>query len=156
MRASRIRTALLLTGLLPALAGGCAEDGEENVLGEEDVAEGEALGEEEDLGEDEDEGDESDTIGIEQLGDEVTVDGEVIEIVDPQAFRVASERAGRTLLVVTATEHGVDEGSIVQATGLLGEMDVELAEEELGTDLDGALLEPYLGDLVVFADLVEE
>ncbi len=89
------------------------------------------------------------------LGDDVTVSGEVLEVIDPRAFRIAGPRAGDSLLVVSAPPHGVKEDEVVKVTGQLDELELLRIEEELDTDLDDDVFDPYEGDYVVVAKAVD-
>lgn len=86
-------------------------------------------------------------------GQEVTVAGDVQNVLSTVAFRLAG--VSWDVLVLDAQQAAVDEGDFVQVTGTVRQFDIPAIEEEFGTDLDDALYAQFEGDLVLVAQNVQ-
>lgn len=91
------------------------------------------------------------------LGDEITVSGEVSEVLSANAFRIAGDEFGdEGLGIVTAGPPELEGGAVVQVTGIVRERDTTTLEDDLGVDLtDDSLAGLDDVDYVVAASDVE-
>lgn len=143
--------------LAVVLLGGCADDPEP--LPEEDRPSVGVPGVEDTEGPPGEEPDVPDDVPVDDLladveafaGDDVSVTGEVAEVLTEQAFTLAAtDASGSPLLVVTSDTGGIEAGSQVSVTGAFEDdfrvpdaeafLAIDLEESELG-DLEG---QPYL------------
>ncbi len=90
------------------------------------------------------------------VGEEVTVSGEVIDLVDRHGFRLESDTATETLLVVTPEATAVKKDTIVQVTGTVHLLDVAALEDELGVELDEEVFAPFEDEVALVALAVEQ
>ncbi|GGC13278.1 hypothetical protein [Cellulomonas carbonis] len=86
-------------------------------------------------------------------GEDVTISGEVHEVLSTVAFRLVG--AGWTVVVIDAEQAAVEPGDTVEITGTVRQMDAAELGDDYGLDLDDALYEEYEGELVLVADTVE-
>lgn len=86
-------------------------------------------------------------------GEEVTVAGEVSEIISDVAFRLAG--VGWDVLILDSGQAAAEEGEAVQVTGTVRRFEIVTIEEEFGTDLDDELYTDFEGQLVLVADSIE-
>ncbi len=101
----------------------------------------------------------------EYYGQDVTVSGEVGELIGPNAFTIGNqdEAAGGTLLVVGANELSqiLEEGQelegneVAQVQGTVREFIVAEIEDEIGYGLDDGLFEEFEGDPAIVANAVD-
>lgn len=85
-------------------------------------------------------------------GETLTIAGRVSGLLSTVSFQLAG--AGWTVVVLDAQQAAVEAGDYVQVQGTVRQLDVAELEEEFGTDLDDAVYEPYVGDLVLVAESV--
>ena len=89
------------------------------------------------------------------LGETVTVNGEVSEVIGPNAFTVGGEEIGdNPILVVGAQVPALEEGAEVQVAGTVVEFQVLGYEEDLDLDLVDNEFEDFDGDPAVQATSV--
>lgn len=89
------------------------------------------------------------------IGETVTVNGEVSEVLDPTAFTVGGEEIGENpILVVGASVPTLAEGDEVQVAGTVTEFDVVGFEEDLDLDLVDDEFEDFDGDPAIAATSV--
>lgn len=89
------------------------------------------------------------------LGETVTVNGEVSEIIWPNAFTVGGEEIGENpILVVGAQVPTLEEGAEVQVAGTVVEFQVLGSEEDLDLDLVDNEFEDFDGDPAIQATSV--
>lgn len=89
------------------------------------------------------------------VGRDVTVSGEVAEVVSARAFVIAAGEIGEQLLVFSATgEPGPEVGAVVRVEGTVREVAVGPFEEDFDVELE-PLLEEFVGEVAVAADRVE-
>lgn len=152
IRNNRSVAAPLALATVVALVAGCSNDsaGPEQGTDVEDVAEAEP-----------EEGE-----GAQLLGQNVTVSGEVDEVVDEGAFRVGGDDLGGDSALVLSqsgsfddlgtdvNEGLVEDDTVVQVTGTVREFDLAAFEEEFGVDYDDELYEEFEGEVVIVADQV--
>jgi hypothetical protein len=75
------------------------------------------------------------------LGKTVTVEGEVLGVASPTAFRLSGENwDGEPLRVVDAAPPAVVEGESVRVTGVVREYEQSALEDEFDLDLDAPAL----------------
>lgn len=86
-------------------------------------------------------------------GEEVTVAGEVSEVVSDVAFRLAG--VGWDVLILDAAQAAAEEGEAVQVMGTVRRFEILTIEEEFGTDLDDELYTDFEGQLVLVADSID-
>ncbi len=86
-------------------------------------------------------------------GEEVTVAGEVSEVVSDVAFRLAG--VGWDVLILDSAQAAAVEGEAVQVSGTVRRFEILTLEEEFGTDLDDELYTDFEGQLVLVADSIE-
>ncbi len=147
-RRERVSRPLLVLVALPlaALLAGCG--------GEDEPAVDDEVGVEDEL---------VDDVGVEVefdgqalwVGEEVTVSGEVIDLVGRHGFRLESD-TGETVLVVTREMTSVKKDTVVQATGTVHLLDVAELHDELGVKLDEEVFAPFEGEPVLAAFAVEQ
>ncbi|WP_298456882.1 hypothetical protein [uncultured Cellulomonas sp.] len=87
-------------------------------------------------------------------GEDVTVEGEVYELVSTVAFRLAG--AGWEVVVLDAEQASVEPGDEVAVQGTVRQLSITEIEEDYGVDLEDELYTDYEGELVLVADTVEE
>ena len=85
-------------------------------------------------------------------GETVTIAGNVTNLLSTVSFQLAG--SGWTVVVLDAAQAAVEPGEYVQVQGTVRQLDIAELEEEFGTDLDDAVYEPYVGDLVLVAENV--
>lgn len=85
-------------------------------------------------------------------GENVTVEGEVFDVLSTVAFQLAG--AGWNVVVLDAEQAAVEPGEAVSVTGTVRQLDIAEIEEDYGVDLDDGLYELYEGDLVLVAETV--
>jgi len=85
-------------------------------------------------------------------GETLTIAGNVTDLLSTVSFQLAG--SGWTVVVLDAAQAEVEPGEYVQVQGTVRQLDVAELEEEFGTDLDDAVYEPYVGDLVLVAENV--
>lgn len=89
------------------------------------------------------------------LGETVTVNGEVSEVISPNAFTVGGEEIGENpILVVGAEVPALEEGAEVQVAGTVVEFQVIGFEEDLDLDLVDNEFEDFDGDPAIQATSV--
>lgn len=89
------------------------------------------------------------------LGETVTVNGEVSEVIGPNAFTVGGEEIGENpILVVGAQVPALEEGAEVQVAGTVVEFQVLGYEEDLDLDLVDNEFEDFDGDPAIQATSV--
>lgn len=89
------------------------------------------------------------------LGETVTVNGEVSEVIGPNAFTVGGEEIGdNPILVVGAQVPALEEGAEVQVAGTVVEFQVLGYEEDLDLDLVDNEFEDFDGDPAIQATSV--
>lgn len=89
------------------------------------------------------------------LGETVTVNGEVSEVIGPNAFTVGGEEIGENpILVVGAQVPTLEEGAEVQVAGTVVEFQVLGSEEDLDLDLVDNEFEDFDGDPAIQATSV--
>lgn len=89
------------------------------------------------------------------LGETVTVNGEVSEVIGPNAFTVGGEEIGdNPILVVGAQVPALEEGAEVEAAGTVVEFQVLGYEEDLDLDLVDNEFEDFDGDPAIQATSV--
>lgn len=86
-------------------------------------------------------------------GEEITVAGEVSEVVSDVAFRLAG--VGWDVLILDAAMNSAEEGEAVQVSGTVRRFEILTIEEELGADLDDELYVDFEDQLVLVADSIE-
>ncbi len=95
-------------------------------------------------------------------GESVTVSGQVVEAVEPGAFRIDSE--GDQLLVVGAQQLSkiaegevkeVNEGDRIRVTGLVRQFKIEEVRQEVDRGIDNEYFGDFEGDPAVLATSVE-
>lgn len=86
-------------------------------------------------------------------GEDITVAGEVSEVVSDVAFRLAG--VGWDVLIVDSADSAAGEGEAVEVMGTVRRFELLTIEEELGEDLDDELYVDYEGQLVLVADSIE-
>ena len=94
------------------------------------------------------------------VGEQVTVSGQVGELVGDNAFTIGAE-TGAELLVVSSTAVGqqqlVEQGAIVEVTGTVREgFNAEEVASELGVEFDTGLFSEFEGENYIVADNVTE
>lgn len=85
-------------------------------------------------------------------GEDVTIQGEVAELLSTVAFRLAG--SGWTVVVLDAEQVAVEPGDVAEVQGTVRQMNLTEIEEDYGLDLDDGLYEDFEGDLVLVADTV--
>ncbi len=93
------------------------------------------------------------------LGQEVTVNGEVTEVIRPRAFRFARQDGGATsLLVVSAQEANAEEGQVVRVTGTVLRFDVpEWVRDfgqDVGLDFNDPAFQQFVGQPAIVAQSI--
>lgn len=89
------------------------------------------------------------------LGETVTVNGEVSEVIGPNAFTVGGEEIGdNPILVVGAQVPELEEGAEVEVAGTVVEFQVLGYEEDLDLDLVDNEFEDFDGDPAIQATSV--
>lgn len=89
------------------------------------------------------------------LGETVTVNGEVSEVIGPNAFTVGGEEIGdNPILVVGAQVPALEEGAEVEVAGTVVEFQVLGYEEDLDLDLVDNEFEDFDGDPAIQATSV--
>ncbi|WP_298462435.1 hypothetical protein [uncultured Cellulomonas sp.] len=83
-------------------------------------------------------------------GETLTLAGNVTNLLSTVSFQLAG--SGWTVVVLDAAQAEVEPGEYVQVQGTVRQLDIAELEEEFGTDLDDAVYEPYVGDLVLVAE----
>lgn len=86
-------------------------------------------------------------------GEDITVAGEVSEVVSDVAFRLAG--VGWDVLILDSAMGAAEEGEAVQVMGTVRRFELLTIEEELGTDLDDELYVDFEDQLVLVADSIE-
>jgi hypothetical protein len=90
------------------------------------------------------------------LGEQVTVSGQVSEVVDANSFRIGGEDVGgEALLVTSADQANVEPDQNVQVTGTVQQFNLGEFEDEYGFDYDEGLYGDFEGEPVIVADSVE-
>ncbi len=91
------------------------------------------------------------------LGQQVTVSGEVIEVLRPRAFRFSREGGGaESLLVVSAQEANVENGQVVRVTGTVLRFDVPQWVRDFGQDVGLDFNDPVFQQFVGRASIVAQ
>ncbi len=85
-------------------------------------------------------------------GESITIAGNVTDLLSTVSFQLAG--SGWTVVVLDANQAAVEPGEYVQVQGTVRQLDVAELEEEFGLDLDDAVYETYVGDLVLVAENV--
>ncbi|WP_225752621.1 hypothetical protein [Actinotalea sp. Marseille-Q4924] len=85
-------------------------------------------------------------------GESLTFAGDVTELLGTTAFRVAG--SGWDVVVLDAEQAQVEVGDYVQVSGTVRRFELSAVEAEYGAELEEAVYEPYVGDLVLVADTV--
>ncbi len=93
------------------------------------------------------------------LGQEVTVNGEVTEVIRPRAFRFSRKGGGATsLLVVSAQEANVEKGQVVRVTGTVLRFDVPQwvrdFGQDVGLDFNDPAFQQFVGQAAIVAESV--
>lgn len=91
------------------------------------------------------------------LGKQVTVSGEVSEVVSPRAFRVGGEGAAEgigLLVFASGNQPTVNDNMVVKVTGKVRLFETEEFEEDLGFDLADAEFEVWEGNPAIMASSV--
>ncbi|MDR7380791.1 hypothetical protein [Promicromonospora iranensis] len=86
-------------------------------------------------------------------GENITISGEVSDVLSTVAFRLAG--TGWDVIVLDAEQAAVEAGNTVQVTGTVRQMNVAEFEEDYSLDLDDGRYEDYEGRLVLVAETVE-
>ncbi len=91
------------------------------------------------------------------LGQEVTVSGEVTEVLRPRAFRLSRVGGGETsLLVVGAEEANVARGQVVRVTGTVLRFDVPNWVRDFGQDVGVDFNDPVFQQFAGRASIVAQ
>lgn len=85
-------------------------------------------------------------------GEDMTIAGEVQEVVSPTAFRL--QGFGWDVVVIDPGGVSLEDGDYVQVQGTVRRLRIADLQEELGVDLDEDAYEAYEGDLVLLAEAV--
>ena len=89
------------------------------------------------------------------LGETVTVNGEVSELIGTNAFTIGGEEIGdNPILVVAAQVPALGEGDVVEVAGTVVEFQVIGYEEDLDLDLVDNEFEDFDGDPAIAATSV--
>lgn len=86
----------------------------------------------------------------------MTLSGEVAESVGSLGFVLAGPRSGESVLVVSATPPDAPVDSVLKVIGMAEEFDLLEVEEELDTDLEDDLFDPFEEETVVIARAVDQ
>ncbi len=91
------------------------------------------------------------------LGQDVTVSGEVVEVLRPRAFRFSRPGGGAaTLLVVSAREANVEKGQVVRVTGTVRRFDVPEWFRDFGQDVGLDFNDPVFQEFVGRASILAQ
>ncbi len=85
-------------------------------------------------------------------GETITIAGNVTNLLSTVSFQLAG--SGWTVVVLDADQAAVEQGEYVQVQGTVRQLDVAELEGEFALDLDDAVYEQYVGDLVLVAENV--
>lgn len=85
-------------------------------------------------------------------GEDVTIAGEVFEVMSTVSFRLVG--AGWSVVVLDAEQAAVEPGDSVEVQGTVRQLDVAELEEDYDLDLEDELYTPLEGELVLVADAV--
>nr|WP_297426566.1 hypothetical protein [uncultured Actinotalea sp.] len=85
-------------------------------------------------------------------GESLTFAGDVTALLGTTAFRVAG--SGWDVVVLDAEQAEVEVGDYVQVSGTVRNFELSAVEAEYGAELEEAVYEPYVGELVFVADTV--
>ncbi len=100
------------------------------------------------------------------VGRQVTVSGEVEEVLNPRAFELGDELIGDSLLVLSGSASSFEElglkvgeeledgDKIVQVTGTVRVFDESKFKDEFGIDYDDEIVDEYDGEHVLVADRI--
>ena len=92
-----------------------------------------------------------------RVGETVSLDGEVAELVGANAFTIVGDEVGENpILVISATNPNVDEGDAVMIEGEVVEFSVPGVEEDLDLDLIDNEFEDFDGDPAISATAVTQ
>jgi hypothetical protein len=90
-----------------------------------------------------------------RIGDSVTLNGEVAELVGQNAFTIGGDEIGENpILVVSATNPAVDEGDSVRVQGKVIEFSTTDVESDLEIDIVANEVEDFEGDPAIEASSV--
>ncbi len=135
---------IVAIGLWAWLANDDDSAGPERGVTVEDIADTEAF--------------DDDGFGDSLLGQQVTVSGNVSEMVGQNALRLGGEDfGGDGILVIQVTASGITEDDDVRVTGTVREFDVAAFERDFGTEVyEGDLYTPWVDENVLVASNVTE
>ncbi len=91
------------------------------------------------------------------VGQQVTINAVVADVVDPKGFRMmAHDPSGERLLVVHDGDVQLQGGDMVEVTGTVMEFNMSVVENEMGVDLPKKRYEVYEGEYGIEAQVIDD
>lgn len=91
------------------------------------------------------------------VGEEVTVNAVVADVVDPRGFRMkARDPSGERFLVIHDDDVQLQNGDMVEVTGTVMEFNMSVVENEMGLDLPKKKYELYEGEYGIKAHVIDD
>ncbi len=142
-----LRKLMAPAAVVALVAAGCSDD--DSAGPEVSVAVDDIVDEDTDLGR----GIDDEPYGS-LLGQQVTVSGDVLTIDDTTAFEIAGDQGGLLVLYPTGLADDVDDGTLVQVSGIVQRVNIDTFDTDFGSVWDNSLYSGYVDRLAVAADEV--